>query len=41
MDHSLFMKLAEEIGETAEVLNKQAGRKASSNEDLKSQLANE
>ena len=36
-----FMKLVEEVGEVAEVLNKRDGRKASDSEDLKSQLANE
>ena len=41
IDTSLFMKLVEEIGEVAEVLNKRDGRKASYNEDIKSQLANE
>ena len=41
IDTSLFMKLVEEVGEVAEVLNKRDGRKASDNEDLKSQLANE
>ena len=41
IDSSLFMKLVEEVGEVAEVLNKRDGRKASDNEDLKSQLANE
>ena len=41
IDTSLFMKLVEEVGEVAEVLNKRDGRKASNNEDLKSQLANE
>ena len=41
IDTSLFMKLVEEVGEVAEVLNKRDGRKASINEDLKSQLANE
>ena len=35
------MKLVEEIGEVAEVLNKRDGRKANDNEDLKTQLANE
>ena len=40
-DTSLFMKLVEEVGEVAEVLNKRDGRKASDNEDLKFQLANE
>lgn len=41
IDTSLFMKLVEEVGEVAEVLNKRDGRKASNGEDLKSQLANE
>ena len=41
IDSSLFMKLVEEVGEVAEVLNKRDGRKASSNEDLKFELANE
>ena len=40
-DQSLFMKLVEEIGEVAEVLNKKAGRKHVGDEDLKSQLGNE
>lgn len=35
------MKLVEEIGEVAEVLNKKAGRKTSGNEDLRAQLGNE
>ncbi len=41
IDQSLFMKLVEEIGEVAEVLNKKAGRKSSTNEDLQTQLGNE
>ena len=41
IDTSLFMKLVEEVGEVAEVLNKRDGRKASDSGDLKSQLANE
>ena len=41
IDTSLFMKLVEEVGEVAEVLNKRDGRKALDNEDLNSQLANE
>ena len=41
IDSCLFMKLVEEIGEVAEVLNKRDGRKANDNEDLKTQLANE
>jgi len=32
------MKLVEEIGEVAEVLNKRAGRKASDEQDLQEQL---
>ena len=34
----MFMKLVEEIGEVAEVLNKRAGRKASQETDLQDQL---
>lgn len=41
IDSSLFMKLVEEVGEVAEVLNKRDGRKASDHEDWKPQLANE
>jgi len=41
IDQSLFMKLVEEMGEVAEVLNKKAGRKAAGNEDLKAQLGSE
>ena len=41
IDTSLFMKLVEEVGEVAEVLNKRDGRKASNSDDLKAQLANE
>ena len=41
IDTSLFMKLVEEVGEVAEVLNKRDGRKASDGEDWKPQLANE
>ena len=41
IDTSLFMKLVEEVGEVAEVLNKRDGRKASDSENLKIQLANE
>ena len=40
-EQSLFMKLVEEIGEVAEVLNKKAGRKASGDEDLQAQLGEE
>lgn len=35
------MKLVEEIGEAAEVLNKKAGRKAYKDEDLNKQLGEE
>ena len=41
IDTSLFMKLVEEIGEVAEVLNKRDGRKANDSVDIKSQLASE
>ena len=41
IDSSLFMKLVEEVGEVAEVLNKRDGRKASDRGDLQEQLANE
>lgn len=41
VDQSLFMKLVEEIGEVAEVLNKKAGRKAAGDEDLQAQLGKE
>ena len=34
----MFMKLVEEMGEVAEVLNKRAGRKASQENDLQEQL---
>ena len=37
----LFMKLVEEMGEIAEVLNRRAGRKASGGEDLNMELGNE
>ena len=37
-EQSMFMKLVEEIGEVAEVLNKRAGRKASEEDDLQEQL---
>ena len=40
-DQSMFMKLVEEIGEVAEVMNKRAGRKASQEEDLQEQLGME
>ena len=34
----MFMKLVEEIGEVAEVLNKKAGRKTNDEEDINQQL---
>lgn len=37
----MFMKLVEELGEVAEVLNKRAGRKASNESDLQEQLGTE
>ena len=37
-DQSMFMKLVEEIGEVAEVLNKKAGRKANDVENISEQL---
>lgn len=40
-EQSLFMKLVEEIGEVAEVLNKRAGRKYSDEQDLQAQLGTE
>jgi NTP pyrophosphatase (non-canonical NTP hydrolase) len=40
-DQGLFMKLIEEIGEVAEVLNKRSGRKDSAENNLQIQLANE
>ena len=41
IDSSLFMKLVEEIGEVAEVLNRRDGRKANNYDNLKEELANE
>ena len=40
-EQGMFMKLVEEIGEVAEVLNKRAGRKASDESDLQEQLGTE
>lgn len=37
-EQGMFMKLVEELGEVAEVLNKRAGRKASNENDLQEQL---
>ena len=41
IDSSLFMKLVEEIGEVAEVLNMRDGRIATNNQNINEQLANE
>ena len=38
IDQSMFMKLVEEMGEVAEVLNKKAGRKANDESDLMEHL---
>ena len=40
-EQSLFMKLVEEMGEVAEILNKRAGRKAAEGSDLQAELGNE
>ena len=40
-EQGMFMKLVEEMGEVAEVLNKRTGRKATENEDLDTQLGEE
>ena len=40
-EQGMFMKLVEEIGEVAEVLNKRAGRKACDESDLQEQLGTE
>ena len=40
-EQSMFMKLVEEMGEVAEVLNKRAGRKVSNESDLQEQLGME
>ena len=37
-DQGMFMKLVEEIGEVAEVLNKKAGRKTNDEENINEQL---
>ena len=37
-EQSLFMKLVEEVGEVAEILNKRSGRKKADSEDLEIQL---
>ena len=40
-EQSMFMKLAEELGEVAEVLNMRAGRKTADENDLQEQLGTE
>ena len=40
-EQSLFMKLVEEMGETAEILNKKSGRKAADDADLQAELGKE
>ena len=40
-DQALFMKLVEEIGEVAEVLNKRTGRKAADGSDPQAELGKE
>ena len=40
-EQSMFMKLVEELGEVAEVLNKRAGRKAADESDLQAELGTE
>ena len=37
-EQGMFMKLVEELGEVAEVLNKKAGRKANDEENISEQL---
>ena len=40
-EQDLFMKLVEEMGEAAQILNKRSGRKASDGSDLQEALAEE
>ena len=40
-EQSMFMKLVEEMGEVAEILNQRAGRKAADGNDLDQALATE
>lgn len=40
-EQGMFMKLVEEIGEVAEVLNKRSGRKAEDGSDLQTELGKE
>lgn len=40
-EQGMFMKLVEEMGEVAEILNKRAGRKSSDGSDLQMELGRE
>ena len=40
-EQGMFMKLVEEMGEVAEILNKRSGRKAKDGTDLNAELGNE
>ena len=40
-ENNLFMKLVEEVGEVAEIINKKTGRKASDETDINSELGKE
>lgn len=40
-EQGMFMKLVEEIGEVAEILNKRSGRKATEGDDLQEELGKE
>ena len=40
-EQSMFMKLVEEMGEIAEILNRRSGRKAAGNADLDAELGRE
>ena len=40
-ENNLFMKLVEEMGEAAEIINKKTGRKADDGSDLNSELGKE
>ena len=40
-EQGMFMKLVEELGEVAEILNQRAGRKAADGQDLQEQLGTE
>lgn len=40
-EQGMFMKLVEEMGEVAEILNKRSGKKSTDGENLQAELANE